>query len=379
MILDRFDAIVFIGDESLRQIYAAFNILLRENLASGGLRQWDMTPPELKKCRGDGQFNWPDCVQYAITSSQEIQNNGTNMNGAPKSPYHCNRTSFRIHYYSKSDNPNSHPSQLTYRKPNPGVPHFILSIPNKNDNVPNANNDPTSEAKIAKLSTLLTSNPDSYKPVPIIQSLSPNLALSLSDSLQVATNSMDEWVSLADSTGKNAPWLWVGPKASPSPDIQLSSSKQLMAGPGSAIEAQNISPPPPSDLLSVGSEKKEEEEEGEGEQATNDNNINAMLRLYTTEVIKEAKDRGLDGLGMWNFTKQVTTGLERDFHEAQEMDGRSGGRGGVEDGKGCPQTKIRLVQAMMVSWNCVLFPSNRIRRLLITCKCGVDYELAFKT
>ncbi|MCJ1315605.1 hypothetical protein MMC15_000925, partial [Xylographa vitiligo] len=42
MILDRFDAVVFIGDSMLQNVYSAFNMLLRENVALGGLKQWNL-------------------------------------------------------------------------------------------------------------------------------------------------------------------------------------------------------------------------------------------------------------------------------------------------------------------------------------------------
>ena len=47
MILERFDTVVFIGDTMLRNIYGAFNILLRQNQALGALSQWEMSDHEL--------------------------------------------------------------------------------------------------------------------------------------------------------------------------------------------------------------------------------------------------------------------------------------------------------------------------------------------
>ena len=47
MILERFDTLVFIGDTMVRDIYGAFNILLRKNLDYGALSQWEITDEEL--------------------------------------------------------------------------------------------------------------------------------------------------------------------------------------------------------------------------------------------------------------------------------------------------------------------------------------------
>ena len=72
---------------------------------------------------------------------------------------------------------------------------------------------------------------------------------------------MDEWVSLADSSGRNIPWLWVGPNA-----------------------AGHLKPP--------------------GQILTQGNNA---LWHYTVETMKEAKNRGLDTLGMYNLTLQANS------------------------------------------------------------------------
>lgn len=47
MILERFDTVVFIGDTMLRNIYGAFNILLRQNQALGAISQWEMNDRDL--------------------------------------------------------------------------------------------------------------------------------------------------------------------------------------------------------------------------------------------------------------------------------------------------------------------------------------------
>ena len=108
-----------------------------------------------------------------------------------------------------------------------------------------------------KFMSLLARNPDSYKPVPVILSLS----LSTSLSWPVATASMNEWVPLADSSTKNVPFLWVGPNA-----------------------AGHLKPP--GQILQQG---------------------NNALWHYTIEMAKEARMRELDALGMYNLTLQATS------------------------------------------------------------------------
>lgn len=92
MILDRFDTIFFIGDHSLKHIYAAFNMLLRENLDMGGVKQWEMTESQRDGCRCDSQIVKEDCSRHIISSSEEVTNNdGSSQH---RSPYYCQSTSF---------------------------------------------------------------------------------------------------------------------------------------------------------------------------------------------------------------------------------------------------------------------------------------------
>lgn len=89
MILDRFDAVIFIGDDTLKAVYAAFNMLLRENLAMGGLKQWELIEMDDAACRCDNQLIRPECMTYAVTDSQEIAEN--DEKSVHKSPYYCAR------------------------------------------------------------------------------------------------------------------------------------------------------------------------------------------------------------------------------------------------------------------------------------------------
>ena len=94
MILDRFDSIVFLGDNTLRHIYSAFNMLLRENIALGGLRQWEMKESEREACRCDNQLTRPECLSYSVLDSQSVRSNDA-ASGHP-SPYLCDRMSREI-------------------------------------------------------------------------------------------------------------------------------------------------------------------------------------------------------------------------------------------------------------------------------------------
>ena len=95
MILDRFDAIFFVGDSLLKHIYAAFNMLLRENIDMGGLKQWELSDSQRDGCRCDSQIAKGDCSMHIVTSSEEVvSNDGDSQH---KSPYYCQITSFQ--YY----------------------------------------------------------------------------------------------------------------------------------------------------------------------------------------------------------------------------------------------------------------------------------------
>jgi len=252
MILDRFDAIVFIGDDTLQHIYAAFNMLLRGNIAWGGLKQWNLKDNERDSCRCDNQVMKGECSSHTVTSSSEVREN--DGGSSHRGPYYCDRKLTPV-------SPRWPLLELTI----PGTPHTFLSI----------NNSPAPTNLHSTLTNILSKNSDSYKPIPIIHSLS----LSTSLSWPLATSSMDEWLATADASNRNVPFLWVGPTA-----------------------AGHLKPP--GQILSQG---------------------NNALWHYTVEMGKEAKSRGIDALGMYNFTLQ-----------ASSWDGSGYG------------IRVGLVQAMMV-------------------------------
>ncbi|KAA6414693.1 MAG: hypothetical protein FRX48_01443 [Lasallia pustulata] len=216
MILDRFDTVVFIGDSVLQHIYAAFNMLLRENIGMGGLKQWEMKESERSICRCDNQLMKSECSNHAVLHSQEVIDN--DGGSSHRSPYHCDRT-----------------------------PHVLLPI----------SGSPAPESLHNTFTSIISRDPDSYKPIPVILSVS----LSTSLSWPAATASMDEWLALADTSRRNMPFLWVGPNA-----------------------AGHLKPP--GQILSQG---------------------NNALWHYTVEQLKEAKTRDMDALGMYNLTLQAAS------------------------------------------------------------------------
>ena len=92
MILERFDAVVFVGDNMLQHVYAAFNMLLRENMAMGSLKQWEMSEGERDSCRCENQVTRAECSKYAVLDSEDVSKN--DPGSGHTSPYHCSRTHF---------------------------------------------------------------------------------------------------------------------------------------------------------------------------------------------------------------------------------------------------------------------------------------------
>ncbi|RAH79384.1 hypothetical protein BO86DRAFT_318547 [Aspergillus japonicus CBS 114.51] len=168
-ILQRFDGIVFVGDDALADAYAGFNILLRENLATGSLKDWEMDKDLSQRCRCESQFTQAACLPLRITSSDEVDA----QSGSPalRTPYSC-------------------PSRVS---------HAFLAT------------DGSTASKSARdhFRRLTGRAADRSKPVPVILSLS----LSTSYSLPAAQKSMDEWLSMAKATKQNTPFLWLGPTA----------------------------------------------------------------------------------------------------------------------------------------------------------------------
>ena len=89
MILERFDAVVFIGDDSFKQIYAAFNMLLRENMAMGSLKQWELDESQRDACRCDNQLTKSECSSHMIMESETVREKEDNV--GHKGTFYCDR------------------------------------------------------------------------------------------------------------------------------------------------------------------------------------------------------------------------------------------------------------------------------------------------
>ena len=219
----------------LKTIYAAFAMLLRENIGMGGLEQAEMKESEREGCRCDSQVIKPECSLHTTLESEAV--GGSDKDNSHQTPYYCNRI-FPFEVFDRG---------LSAKLFAKGTPHQFIAI----------SGSPAPEELHDRFTKVLKSDPDAYKPIPVIHTL----GLSTSLSWSLATTSMDEWVSLADASGRNAPFLWVGPNA-----------------------AGHLKPP--GQILSQG---------------------NNALWHYTVEMAKEARARELDALGMYNLTLQASS------------------------------------------------------------------------
>ncbi|KAE8350095.1 hypothetical protein BDV28DRAFT_139783 [Aspergillus coremiiformis] len=185
-ILQKFGALVFVGDESLADVYAGFNILLRGDLATGAMRKSEMTKEQIKKCRCGAQFTSASCLPLRVTSSDQAEKqNARDTSDA------CSAS----------------------------IPHALVT----------ATSSPASKSAHERFRQLISRASNQGKPVPVIQSLS----LSTSYSLAIAGNSMDEWLALAQSSKREMPFLWLGPTApghqkSAGNDIHVSSQQYTL-------------------------------------------------------------------------------------------------------------------------------------------------------
>lgn len=169
MILDRFGSLVFIGDHNLQAIYGGFNILLRQDLATGALYTRGMDEDLLAECYCENQFVKETCIQHFVTSSDEVSK-GTGVDSGTKSRYACKRT----------------PHSFLSLSSAPASPGLLKEFRNKIPLVPKSN----------------------YKPVPIIYSLSPSTT-----SQELATTTLYDLLKAAESSRRKTPMLWIGPSA----------------------------------------------------------------------------------------------------------------------------------------------------------------------
>lgn len=216
MILERFDGVVFIGDDLISGVYGAFNMLLRKNLKLGALEQWRMDEKELEDCRCHNQYTNRECQKFFVQESESVAKH--DKEGGPSSPYICNR-----------------------------VPHWYFPVENS----------PAPDDTINRFRDFLDQDPHSWKPVGMVHSM----GLSTQFNWQTATESMDEWLGVADNSGRNTPFLWMGPNAA-------GHLKQ------------------PSRILQEG---------------------NNALWHYTLNLATEARRRGVDVLNSYNLTLQASS------------------------------------------------------------------------
>jgi hypothetical protein len=87
MILSRFSAVLFLGDEIAQTVYAALNVFLREDISHGGMQEWLMTDEERMACRCDKQYLDDGCLRYTVRNFEDVVKNEAND---PKgSSYFC--------------------------------------------------------------------------------------------------------------------------------------------------------------------------------------------------------------------------------------------------------------------------------------------------
>ena len=185
MILERFNAISFIGDELVQSVYAAFNILLREDLSLGGLQQWIMSDQDRRNCKCDGQFLNPDCTGYGVKNRDEVKKNGDDQKG---SSYFCSRKSL---FFS--------PPRTLLTNTNLGVPHAYIRVEST----------PASSTSQALFKDLTYSKPSPWQPSPLIFSFSRGSSYDVG----TTTRAMEEWFALAAGAERNIPMLFLGPPA----------------------------------------------------------------------------------------------------------------------------------------------------------------------
>lgn len=166
MIVERFNAIVFVGDGVAKDIYAAFNLLLQE----------DHQRVEIRNTRQDCQ---KPAVSTSITKS--IRSKTADSTGKKL----CNSQSPIYHLIH---------SPPTFRT---GIPHTYIPL--------STTPAPTSALTVFK--DLTYSHPRPWQPSPLIFSFNSNLDRAL------ATKSLDEWKALATGAERNIPMLFLGPHA----------------------------------------------------------------------------------------------------------------------------------------------------------------------
>jgi hypothetical protein len=187
MILERFNTIVFVGDEIAQSIYAAFNILLREDLGLGGLQEWIMTDQNRSNCKCDNQFLNQDCLRYAIKKSDEVKKNkaGSDRKG---SLYFCESRLLSLKHLN-----------IGILLRHLGIPHAYVRVESV----------PASISSQTLFKDLTYSKPNPWQPSPLIFSFSHSSSFDTA----TITRALEEWCILATGAERNIPMLFLGSPA----------------------------------------------------------------------------------------------------------------------------------------------------------------------
>ncbi|KAK9333325.1 hypothetical protein V1520DRAFT_332341 [Lipomyces starkeyi] len=178
MILDRFDAVVFIGEQRMTShVYAAFNSLLRKNLAWGGLKNWELNEQLRQRCRCESQYTNPQCGGGSVGVSDHYVVDSTEILDAKEeglklgAPYVCNR-----------------------------VFHGLVTI----------NSEPVAAGTLEDIDDILVTYHKTAKPVPVI--LQQGLAHGFNwDKTTKVMDAILRQVEKREPNPNHRPFLWLGP------------------------------------------------------------------------------------------------------------------------------------------------------------------------
>jgi hypothetical protein len=185
MILQRFNTVLFIGDEVAQSVYAAFNILLREDLALGGLQSWNTNEQDKAGCKCNGQFLGTYCVGYTLSSSEDVKKN--EVDDRRKGISYCTSKSTGLFQTAQM------------LRGCAGSIHAYLPI----------NTIPAPESAQSSFKDYAYFKPNPWQPSPVIISL----GFAASFDITETTRALDELLSLASGAQRNIPVLYLGPQA----------------------------------------------------------------------------------------------------------------------------------------------------------------------
>ncbi|KAK2782104.1 hypothetical protein FQN53_000198 [Emmonsiellopsis sp. PD_33] len=204
-ILARFHAIIFLGDSAAANIYAGFNMLLREDLALGSLKQWEMDwVVDPQECMCARQFGRGECRGLRVQGSWEVD--GVD---ADRGVENGEREKEHTHLHLPINITTTHPSSTPDPNPDPDSPHslFLHYLHHSHSHSHSHTYKPHHP----------NPNPNqNQKPIPIIHALtypsSPPSSLPASASTS-ALNTLTPFLTLSKRTTRPTPFLWIGPTA----------------------------------------------------------------------------------------------------------------------------------------------------------------------